>query len=756
MAHHQFMKIAILIALVFSAHIYADELTTDAGKLISIADSMFQAGDLKNAGKHYKKALDMDESLIPAHAGLGKIAIATEDWGDAKDRFDKVLDRDPNNPEAMYFRGISYRETGKFKVLLLRKLDWDKSKKYFLQIIDRDSSYEDVLFQYAKLLRYKENYEDAVKLLHRQVRLRPDLIVPRVKLFRYYRYLISHKNEEEAISYLQEQPWQEAEYFIGETYRRAEHYQKADSIFQKILNKPIQMPKQPLLLSLAKLNYAENRSADGERYYHIAVDSIHNQAEADLVFEEIKYVLTDPELVTYKSVTTPSEWIHFFHRVWNSRNPLPAADINIRLEEHFKRLLVAEKYYEYDSFRTHFNNPDQLKHLDFSEVFKLNEEYNDKGLIYIRHGEPSDKVVTAGEDVPFNESWLYYGNQQLPKMTFHFLLFNSVSAWRLGPVVVHPKMLEDRLVWDNIYFQLLNANPVEYPSYYEEMARDSRESIIEGLKTDRHTWDENIKPMSIPFYTAEFMGPNEKTLLELYYAIPVEKLAQDKKYVDEDITFKKGYSLHNQNWETVVRENDAVVLPVREDQNFVGVYQSYVEPDSYNVAFFINPQQTDYVGGYKFGERVDNFNTGQLMMSSIELASQIEPSVEKDVFVKNGLKVTPNPFRQYHRSDPMNIYFEIYNLSKNPAGNTEFSIEYTLTSINLDRSGLQKLVGFFTGGNKSSVTIRADRQGDSSTSIEFLAIDVIRYQAGEYELKVKVTDEITSASFERKQIVKLH
>ncbi len=746
----------IIIALLPLSMIIADEKMVDAEHQIAIGDSLFQTGDFKKAEKQYKKALDIDNSLIPAHTGLGKIAIAAEDWGDAKDRFNKVLKLDPNNSEAMYYRGIGFRETGKFKVLLLRKIDWDKSKKYFQQIIARDSSYKDVLFQYAKLLRYKEQYENAVKLLHRQVRVRPDLISPRVKLFRYYRYLISHKNTKDAVAWLQEQPWQEAEYFIGEVFRRAEQYQKADSIFERILNRPLQITRQPLLLSIAKINYAKNNPHEGQRYFWMAVDSIHNQAESDLVFEQIKYVLTDSELATYKSLTNNGERIHFFHRIWNSRNPLPAADINIRLEEHFKRLLYAEKYYEYDGFRTHFNNPDQLKHLEFSEVFKLNDEYNDKGLIYIRHGEPSDKVVTAGEDVPFNESWLYYGNQQLPKMTFHFLLFNSVSAWRLGPVVVHPKMLEDRLVWDNIYFQLLTAEPVEYPAYYEEMARESRESVIEGLKTDRHTWAESTRPMSIPFYIAEFKGSNEKTLLELYYAIPLEQLAQDEMYVDKDITFKKGYSIHNLSWEPVARENDAVVLPVRKDQNYVGVYQSYVEPDSYNVAFFINPQKTEYVGGYKFGEQIDNFNTGQLMMSSIELASHIEPSVENDVFVKNGLKVTPNPYRQYHRSDPMNIYFEIYNLSKNPAGNTEFSIEYTLTSINLDRSGLQKLLGFFTGANKASVTIRADRQGDSSTSVEFLAIDVTRYQAGEYELKVKVTDELTGDSFERKQIVKLH
>ncbi|MBD3291196.1 tetratricopeptide repeat protein [candidate division KSB1 bacterium] len=745
-----------IIMLLFPTLILAKYQSSENNLLIARADSLFEAGNFEEAKEQYENALDLDEGLISANAGLGKIAIAREDWGEAKDRFDKVLDLDPENLEAIYYRGISYRETGKFKVLLLRKLDWDKSKKYFLQIIERDSSYRDVLFQYAKLLRYKEDYEDAVKLVHRQIRLRPDLSAPQVKLFRYYRYLISNRNTEESISWLSQQPSQEAVYFIGETYRRDKEFLKADSVFQNIMDQPKKMTEQPLLLSLAKLNYAKNEPADAERYFWLAVDSISNVVEADLVFEEMKYVLTDSELVNYEAAGSPSEWIHFFHSIWNSRNPLPASDVNIRLQQHFERLLYAEKYYEYDGFRTNFNNPDQLKYLQFSDISKLNEEYNDKGLIYIRHGEPSEKVRTAGENVPFNESWMYYGNQVMPKMIFHFLLYNSTSAWRLGPVVTHPAMLEDRMEWDHIYYQMLTAEPIEYTSYYEEMARDSRESVIAGLKTDRVTWEENTKPLEIPFYTALFRSENGKTLLELYYAIPLEKLAEDDEYVGNEISFKKGYSLHTLDWEPVVRENDIVDLPVEKDQNFVGVYRSFVKPDSYNVALFIDPQETDYIGGYKFGERVDDFNTDELMMSSIELATHIEPATDENVFVKNGLKVTPNPFREYYRSDPMNIYFEIYNLSKDAAGQTEFSIEYTLTSISLDRSGLQKLIGLFTGGNKSSVTIRADRQGDSGTSVEFLAIDVNRYQAGEYELTVSVTDEHTGESFERTQTLKLH
>jgi hypothetical protein len=57
------------------------------------------------------------------------------------------------------------------------------------------------------------------------------------------------------------------------------------------------------------------------------------------------------------------------------------------------RFLFAGKNYECYEFRSWSNNPDKLHSLRFPKSFTLNREFNDKGLIYIRHGEPDD---TAG------------------------------------------------------------------------------------------------------------------------------------------------------------------------------------------------------------------------------------------------------------------------------------------------------------------------------------------------------------------------
>ena len=156
----------------------------------------------------------------------------------------------------------------------MRKLDWNKSKKHFQWVISRDSLYQDVLYQYARLLRYRENYEEAILAGHAQVRLRPDLVEPQMKLFRLYRYFITHKEIDEALTWLKQQPWEHARYFVGEKLRREGRLDEADSVFQKLLTHPLHMSLQPIYLSLTRIYYEQRCPARAQRYYWQAVNEI--------------------------------------------------------------------------------------------------------------------------------------------------------------------------------------------------------------------------------------------------------------------------------------------------------------------------------------------------------------------------------------------------------------------------------------------------------------------------------------------------
>ena len=726
----------ILIGSAFLPNILNAQLNTGSlDSLLNRGDSLFSENRYTRAREAYKKILTIDNDNIHAYAGLGKIAVAQKKWKTGGDTFQQVLDSDPENIEAHYYRGICTRETGKFKVLLLRKLDWNKSKKHLQWVMAHDSLYRDVIYQYARLQRYRKQYKDAIALLHRQIQLRPELVEPQVKLFRFYRYLISHTRKKEAIDWLCRQPWDQATYAIGEALRRSGDLVQADSVFLSLLRRPVTMSRQPIFLSLAKIYYGQDKPQKAEKFYWLAVNGIRNEVDAGLVFEDVKYILTDPELDAYQSLATIPEKIDFFKALWVSRDPTPASSRNYRLAEHYRRLNYAEKNFEYDSFRTWFNNPDKLGYLDFTRTYELNHEFNDKGLIYIRHGQYDDWAITAGDGIPSNETWIYYKTEATPRMDFHFVLENTAGYWRFIPIITDPRMLGDRLGFGNIYFKLYRATELERVAYADEMARDSRKYVATGLATDRHTWDKKIKPLETPFSMTTFRGDSGKTVIEIYNAFSLAKLAGKNK--NPNIEIEKGLTVHNMAWQQIEKFNEKMVVPIRKSESFIDLYRFEVQPDSYHVAFYLRPQGTDFLGGWKYEKRVPDYSNPGLSISDIELATRIEPVSQASKFAKNGLQVIPNPTRLFSLKSPVYIYFEIYQLGTDPAGKTSFTIEYTLTLLEAKPKGIMRLFG---SGGKSSITTQVAREGRGEFSVEYLAINAGRLKPGEYKLVVKVTD----------------
>ena len=433
----------------------------------------------------------------------------------------------------------------------------------------------------------------------------------------------------------------------------------------------------------------------------------------------------------------------FYKTFWISRNPLPASDTNVRLIEHYKRMIFAEKNYEYDRFRTWFNNPDKQGYLDFTKTYELNNEFNDKGLIFIRHGKANDWAATVGKDIPHNESWLYYETENTPKMTFHFLLENSAGYWRFSPTLSHFDMISDRISWGSIYHRLLTSDRLERLALQDEMAKESKIAVSNGLSTDRHTWEKEIKPLPIPFSSATFRGENGNTILEVYYSIFLAPLLKKLNSQSREINVEKGISLHDPSWNLINKKNDQTIIMADKNAFYTSLYRFEIEPDSYNVAFYARPESSDYLGGWKTNIPVDNYVVNKLAISDIQMAGLISDTRAGSLFNKRNLLVVPNPSKTYLRNRPVYIYFEIYKLKKDAMGKTIFSIDYTIRFLKGEKSKLKNFFGIFKGGGKSSIRTSIDREGNDELSVEYLAIDVSKVKKGAHELEIKITDKIS-------------
>ena len=178
---------------------------------------------------------------------------------------------------------------------------------------------------------------------------------------------------------------------------------------------------------------------------------------------------------------------------------------------------------------------------------------------------------------------------------------------------------------------------------------------------------------------------------------------------------------------------------MRYEKVWVGQYRMAVTPDSCHAAFFLGEPDRRRLGGWKGGIRVPNFSDSTLAVSSIVPAYTVGPTEASGGSVWDGLHLTPNPSVRFKRSDPVYVYFEIYNLARDAYGMTSFVVEYTVSRPRKGR-GDRRRFSIFGRGEKPATSVAVEGRGDSPTSVEYLSLDLGRAGHGEVRLNVRVTD----------------
>lgn len=712
--------------------------------ILEKAQAYRDKGDLKKAVKAYKKALKVYEGCYQAFRGLAEIAFEKKDYGDVKDWYGKILEILPNDLDANYSRGVAYRETGKTKNYLIKKIQFGKSRKYLDKTIELDSTFKDVYYQRALLERYKENWIAALDFAKKQLRVHPDDFKSTVGLFKLYRLFIFHSTNSKVETYLRNHRDDWTNLILAENYRHRKKFKKAEAFYAMALQNPGSLDSVLVELSLLRLYVEEkNYQAAGE-CFNRAMQKMNSDLDAQFMFEDTKYIFTDLELQIFEHLQDAKLKREFFEKFWTERDPTPASLTNLRAIEHYRRLVFAERSFWYDGVKFWGNSPDKMSYLKFPRVYYLNEEFNDKGLIYIRHGPPNDFAVTPSASVS-NESWHYYKRADRPEFIFHFLIDEQLGVgnnWRLAPYITSTDMLSDRAGWDPKLTRLLMANnPMEENIAIADIADESKATVLNAMTSDTHSWDRDVRELPMPYYTASFRGENHKTRFEVYFGLPVQEIADATANHLGIVEY--GTSIFDDQWKPLFREHKEVKLTYDANSGFSNIYIHKsvfdLEAGTYHLSLFSKVKNAPRIGGWKVDADVSAFDGKRLNLSDIILAYDIHPSTaDSSVFDrKDGLTVVPNPSKVYDLNKPVFLYYEIYNLTRRD-GKTSFEVENKLTLMKKKKSGLGKLFG--GGGKKKSLSIQDTRTGNETNSVEFATFDVSKLDAGEYRLTVRVKD----------------
>jgi GWxTD domain-containing protein len=111
-------------------------------------------------------------------------------------------------------------------------------------------------------------------------------------------------------------------------------------------------------------------------------------------------------------------WLREF---WGRRDQEDLRRSGERMAEHYRRLQYARRNFRLVSPKRQYRIEERYR--------SFNRDYDDRGLIYIRHGEPTDRVSIAHPDLPHNQTWKYARPEG--DLIFHFVAREDVQDFKL-------------------------------------------------------------------------------------------------------------------------------------------------------------------------------------------------------------------------------------------------------------------------------------------------------------------------------------
>ena len=195
--------------------------------------------------------------------------------------------------------------------------------------------------------------------------------------------------------------------------------------------------------------------------------------------------------------TAGAQRVAYLKRFWSDRDRADLRADGERLREHYRRLFYARKNFQLTSLNRHY---------DIVERYRSgSRDFDDRGVIYIRHGEPSSRATYAAPGLEPNESWRY--TRPEGDLLFHFVAREDVQDFKLveslfdvlgfsqqmalredkaGDNPVAEQLMLSREELSPIYQRLQAAGRIGSGQYQAEERRMGQESIALGTSSDSY------------------------------------------------------------------------------------------------------------------------------------------------------------------------------------------------------------------------------------------------------------------------------
>jgi GWxTD domain-containing protein len=433
----------------------------------------------------------------------------------------------------------------------------------------------------------------------------------------------------------------------------------------------------------------------------------------------------------------------FLRRFWGQRDRIEMRADGERLREHYRRLFYARK-----NFQLTANN----RHYDIVERYRSgSRDFDDRGVIYIRHGEPSSRATYAAPGLEPNESWRY--SRPDGDLIFHFIAREDVQDFKLveslfdvlgfsetvklqGQNTAADNAMADQLMLSReqlspIYRRLHGAGRMSTGRYQTQERRVGQESIALGTTSDSYElrFPEELKAHSeVLAVGRDSSGPQ----VQIAYAIAGSSL--------EPVTVTRGY-LYSVRLRFVASNTRGQVVswldttrhfvapaPVPPNEHLVGRVGATVPAGLLQYRLAIQQGEAAGVTLPRDSVRVGPVNQTSLSLSDLVLGSRSANLAWKRT---ESDTVLFNPLRTYRRSDEMELYYEIEGLRPTP-----YTVELAVKRKGSSGGLFRKIFG----GGGAAIRIKFEEQATTPQVTTHRRLQLNRLKPGNYVLELLVVD----------------
>jgi GWxTD domain-containing protein len=509
------------------------------------------------------------------------------------------------------------------------------------------------------------------------------------------------------------------------------------------------------------------REAEGAAAYFEGVKEL-TPAGAATYYADAEWLATDAEQFRWKTADLAGQqaWLREF---WNVRSAQAGLTAERRLAEHYRRLALAYTRY----LRTLRRGAPAAAEVLY-ETAEERPLFDDRGVVYIRYGEPDKVIATTASGLLPNETWLY----RMPDGTrqyFHFaalrgghdfsLIDNLISIVQDNEADPDAAiaLFEDRVELDPKY--AANATRMRGA----QTARGDLQAVLNALgrsyqaESGRYRMEllaalerEHATPAferELPFYydVYAFKAADGRTELTLAAAVPGNLM--EPSVVDGRIVYPllASFIVIDSAQRTVARI-DTVMRFAAERRLESGEHirfdlQLAVQPTRGSIHRVVvrnamRPGEGQIYGG---AFEIPDYGDRELLISEVVLAQ----TADDGQWQRGAARLALLPPRQFREDEPFRVFYEIYNLGERAGYQTEITVEPT------ESGGILGAIKGLFGAGRGSVRLQFEdvapdrRHLGGVQELRDLQAD---FEPGRYRINIRVTNLQTGRTAQREKM----